>query len=68
MSPDRLLEETPLDDSVRLALETDYERLSEGLPQPVEEYIRDNYRLDVSSVYGGLPIKNPFGKASGHSP
>ena len=36
-----------------------------GLPDRLEEYVRDRYAINLSSEYGGLPIKNPFGKASG---
>jgi hypothetical protein len=36
-----------------------------GLPRPLEPYLRDVYRLDVHSHYAGLPIRNPWGKASG---
>jgi len=43
----------------------DYERLADGLPPRLEEYVRERYRLDLTSDYGGLPVKNPFGKASG---
>lgn len=39
--------------------------MQSGLPQPLEEYVRDKYEINLSSEYGGLPIKNPFGKASG---
>lgn len=30
-----------------------------------EEHIREAYGLDLTGRYGGRPIKNPFGKASG---
>ncbi|MCM3699372.1 hypothetical protein [Paenibacillus macerans] len=51
-------------DAVRIR--QDYERFSEtGLPERVELYLLEQYGLDVSSVYGPRPIKNPFGKASG---
>src|ERR1044072_9527184 len=43
----------------------DYERFRTGLPQDVEDYVRQQYRVDLSSEYGEHPIKNPFGKASG---
>ncbi|MDF2630189.1 MAG: hypothetical protein K0R39_4020 [Symbiobacteriaceae bacterium] len=34
------------------------------IPQP-ETYILDAYGIDLTGRYGGRPIKNPFGKASG---
>ena len=61
----RLLEQLNLDAATAAALADDYERFADALPHPVEDYLRERYRLDLSSEYGGLPIKNPFGKASG---
>ena len=43
----------------------DYERFRTGLPADLEEYVREEYQVDLSSEYGDHPIKNPFGKASG---
>jgi hypothetical protein len=60
-----LLKELEIDSSSRSALAGDYERFANGLPQPLEEYVRERYEINLSSEYGGLPIKNPFGKASG---
>src|SRR5689334_4692249 len=47
------------------SLVADYERFADGLPHSPEDYIREYYNLNVSSEYGGLPVKNPFGKGSG---
>ena len=60
-----LLKELEIDSSARSALAEDYERFADGLPEALEEYVRDRYEINLSSEYGGLPIKNPFGKASG---
>jgi hypothetical protein len=60
-----ILKELQIDSSSRSALARDYERFANGLPHPLEEYVRDRYEINLSSEYGGLPIKNPFGKASG---
>jgi hypothetical protein len=49
----------------RATLARDYERFSSGLPNPFESYILDTYRISLASEYAGLPVKNPFGKASG---
>jgi hypothetical protein len=46
-------------------LAEDYERFREGLPRPLEPYIRESYGIDLTSDYAGRRIKNPFGKASG---
>jgi hypothetical protein len=51
--------------SVRSALARDYERFRAGLPRSLEEYVQERYAIDLSSEYGGLRLKNPFGKASG---
>jgi hypothetical protein len=61
----RLLKELRINSSDQQALAEDYERFAVGLPAQLEEYIRQRYEIDLSSEYGGLPIKNPFGKASG---
>ena len=61
-----LTQGTPnLDTAERSALVRDYERFRTGMPQSLESYVREQYDIDLSSEYGGLPIKNPFGKASG---
>ncbi|HVF88200.1 MAG TPA: hypothetical protein VM866_11450 [Pyrinomonadaceae bacterium] len=59
------IEDDGIDSSLASALAADYERFAEALPRPLEDYVLEHYRLDLSSEYGGLPIKNPFGKASG---
>jgi hypothetical protein len=46
-------------------LREDYARFANGLPHPLEKYILDMYGISLTSEYAGLPIKNPFGKASG---
>jgi hypothetical protein len=60
-----ILKELKIDSSMRAALAEDYERFAKGLPHPLEAYVRDRYEIDLRSEYGGLQIKNPFGKASG---
>lgn len=51
---------------VRQRVERDYLRFAQtGLPEHLEQYLRDEYQLDVSTLYAGLPISNPWGKASG---
>ena len=60
-----VLNELKIDSSSRRSLVEDYERFATGLPQRLEAYVRQRYEIDLSSEYGGLPIKNPFGKASG---
>ncbi|HEY3876480.1 MAG TPA: hypothetical protein VGM92_13475, partial [Candidatus Kapabacteria bacterium] len=46
-------------------LREDYDRFRTGLPAQLEEYVLDAYRVSLASNYGGIAIKNPFGKASG---
>ena len=58
-------ENSNIDSSQRTSLVRDYERFRTGLPKSVEEYVLEKYSIDLRSEYGGLPIKNPFGKASG---
>ena len=54
-----------IDSASRSALEQDYERFRSGFPKALEEYVQERYGIDLTSEYGGLPIRNPFGKASG---
>lgn len=61
-----ILSQLEIDSSLRSALAGDYERFGDSnLPHPLEDYVRERYRVDLSSEYGGLRVKNPFGKASG---
>jgi hypothetical protein len=60
-----VLHRLELDAGERASLAADYERFREGLPARLEEYVLGKYRLDLSSEYGGLRVKNPFGKGSG---
>ncbi len=60
-----VLKELQIDSSSRSTLARDYERFRDGLPRSVEDYVQEAYGIDLSSRFGGLPVKNPFGKASG---
>jgi hypothetical protein len=46
-------------------LQKDFDDFRAGLPRPLESRVLANYGIDLESQYGGLPVKNPFGKASG---
>lgn len=59
-------EPTAAPESVRRAVQRDYERFATtGLPASLEQYLRDEYDLDLTAEYSGLTLKNPWGKASG---
>src|SRR5919202_2431595 len=60
-----VLDRLELDAGELASVADDYERFREGLPPRLEEYVREKYRLDLSSEYGGLRVNNPFGKGSG---
>jgi hypothetical protein len=62
---EKLIKGVDLDPALASSIADDYERLAEGLPPRLEEYVLDRYGLDLASEYGGLRVKNPFGKASG---
>lgn len=52
--------------SILQRLQEDFERFAlSGLPGELERYLLEAYGLDVSTTYAGLPIRNPWGKASG---
>ncbi|MBC8290246.1 MAG: hypothetical protein H8E37_08010 [Planctomycetes bacterium] len=38
---------------------------TDGLPENLEDFLLNEFKLDVSTEYPGLPIRNPWGKASG---
>lgn len=60
------MEPTAVPHTVRQMVERDYERFAaNGLPQSLEQYLLNEYGLDVSAEYAGFPLKNPWGKASG---
>ena len=61
----RLRGQPQLSDRQRTRITEDFEGFRDGLPRPLEAYIRDAYEIDLTSEYGGRRIKNPFGKASG---
>ncbi len=51
---------------IRQAVRRDYERFAEEvLPASLENYLLDEYGLDISAEYAGFPLKNPWGKGSG---
>jgi hypothetical protein len=63
---ERLIQGIDLGPALASRLAEDYERLARrGLPPRLEEYVLERYRLNLASEYGGLPVKNPFGKGSG---
>ncbi len=51
--------------AINRLLREDFDRFRGGLPQSFESYIHSAYGIDLTTEYGGLPVKNPFGKASG---
>jgi hypothetical protein len=56
--------EPPLE--IRRQVEHDYQRFAEqGLPEDHEAYLLDEYAIDVATTYAGIPVRNPWGKASG---
>lgn len=47
-------------------IEADYHRFAKiGRPADFETYLLAEYEIDLRSSYAGVPIKNPWGKASG---
>ncbi|MFO0910299.1 MAG: hypothetical protein U0794_18475 [Isosphaeraceae bacterium] len=44
----------------------DYHRFAQSdWPAPIEDFLLDEYGLDVRATYAGLPLRNPWGLASG---
>ena len=52
--------------SVARRVAEDHDRFArDGLPDPIEPYLLETYGVDVRASYAGLPLKNPWGVASG---
>src|SRR6516162_9767425 len=52
--------------SVLRQVVADHDRFArQGMPADLEAYLRDTYGLDMTASYAGLPLRNPWGKASG---
>ena len=65
-SPYWLPPDAVVSDGLCRRVERDYERFArDGLSESIEDYLLDEYQLDVSAEYGGAAIPNPWGKASG---
>jgi hypothetical protein len=44
----------------------DHDRFARsGLPEDLEGYLRATYALEMTGSYAGIPLRNPWGKASG---
>jgi len=65
ISVDALPDKPEVDIATRNRLVSDFARFATSPPDRIEQYLLDAYQLDVTSTYGGIPIKNPWGKASG---
>ncbi|MFN0053054.1 MAG: hypothetical protein ACKV0T_12785 [Planctomycetales bacterium] len=65
-SPHNLPPTPDIPAALRAKLEADYERLPvEADQRGLTKYVRETYQIDLSTTYAGLPIANPWGKASG---
>jgi hypothetical protein len=52
--------------ALRARIADDYHRfLHDELPADLNDYLRQAYGLDLTGSYAGLPLRNPWGKASG---
>jgi dihydroorotate dehydrogenase len=64
--PHLLPERPSVPEAVLARVREDHDRFARvGLPPSLEEYLLEAYRLDVSASYGGIPLRNPWGKGSG---
>ncbi len=50
---------------MREQLARDFERFSRELPREFPDYVRERYRIDLSTRYLGFSIPHPVGKGSG---
>ncbi|MBI4027917.1 MAG: hypothetical protein HY360_23230 [Verrucomicrobia bacterium] len=62
----RLPSELKIPAANRSLLERDYERFAKApWPTPWEAFVLEEYGFDLAGAYAGMPLRNPFGKASG---
>src|SRR5262249_46613001 len=66
-SQPHLLPSTPdLPPEIAHQVRRDHDRFAvEGLPEDLDGYLRSAYDLDIAASYAGMPLRNPWGKASG---
>lgn len=61
-----LPESAQVSDDFRQRVADCYENFATGgLPENLEEFLHEEFDLDVATHYAGVPIRNPWGKASG---
>jgi dihydroorotate dehydrogenase len=52
--------------AIRAQIQDDHDRFARvGLPADLNRYLLETYRLDMVASYAGIPLRNPWGKASG---
>lgn len=54
-----------LENTLQNKIIEDYNRFANKFPKNIEEYILKEYKIDISTFYHDISIRNPFGKASG---
>ncbi|HUF35828.1 MAG TPA: hypothetical protein VMN37_07750 [Gemmatimonadales bacterium] len=50
---------------MRARLTGDFERFGRSMPEDVAGYVREAYRIDLTTRYLGFPLPHPVGKGSG---
>ncbi len=50
---------------MRASLKSDFERFREGLPADWPQVVREQYGIDLTASYLGVPLPHPIGKGSG---
>lgn len=64
--PHLLPRSAAVDSGLASKVRADHDRFArDGLPVDLDAYLRDTYKLDVKASYAGIPLRNPWGKASG---
>ncbi|MGH7200341.1 MAG: hypothetical protein ACREJB_07025 [Planctomycetaceae bacterium] len=65
-SPHVLPDEPAVPPALLAAVEADYDRFArQGPISSLAEHLLDRYELDLRTEYAGVPLANPWGKASG---
>ncbi|MFW6311831.1 MAG: hypothetical protein ACOC1K_06310, partial [Nanoarchaeota archaeon] len=50
----------PLENTLQNKIIEDYNRFANKFPKNIEEYILKEYKIDISTFYHDISIKNPF--------
>jgi hypothetical protein len=64
--PHLLPEDPEISADLLRRVKLDYARFArDGLPPELDRFLLETYQIDMAASYAGMPLRNPWGKASG---